>query len=98
MRIVEAVRKPLRVVRLRHQVSSLQLALDTAWENLGTLALGHRPFHPRLAAELPELSALQQQVGEKQGVADSLRRPKGAVRCSGRLRRSYRCYASASDG
>ena len=77
-RIVEAVKKPIRVARLRRQVSGLQQALDAAWEKLGTLALGHRPFHPHLRAELPELSALQQQVGAKQSMADSLRQTKGS--------------------
>ena len=77
-RIVEAFKKPIRVVRLRRQVSGLQQALDAAWEKLGTLALGHRPFQPYLRAELPELSALQQQVGEKQSMADSLRQTKGS--------------------
>ena len=47
-RIVEAFKKPIRVVRLRRQVGGLQQALDTAWEKLGTLALGHRPFQPYL--------------------------------------------------
>jgi hypothetical protein len=77
-RIVEAVKKPIRVVRVRRQVSGFQQALDAAWEKLGTLALGHRPFHPHLRAEVPELSALQQQVGEKQSMADSLRQTKGS--------------------
>jgi hypothetical protein len=77
-RLVEAVKRPIRVARLRRQVSGLQQALDAAWEKLGTLALGHRPFQPHLRAELPELSALQQQVGEKQSMADSLRQTKGS--------------------
>lgn len=77
-RIVEAVKRPIRVARLRRQVSGLQQALDAAWEKLGILALGHNPFRPYLLAEMPELSALQQQVGEKQSMADSLRQTKGS--------------------
>jgi len=77
-RIVEAVKKPIRVARLRRQVTGLQQALDAALEKLGTLALGHRPFHFYLSAEVPELSALQQQVGAKQSMADSLRHTKGS--------------------
>ena len=77
-RIVEAVKKPIHVARLRRQVSGLQQALDAAWEKLGMLAIGHRPFHPHLRTELPELSALQQQVGAKQSMADSLRQTKGS--------------------
>lgn len=76
--IVEAIKKPIRGARLRRQVSGLQQALDAAWENLGTLALGHRPFHPHLRAEMSELSALQRQVSEKQSMADSLRQAKGS--------------------
>jgi hypothetical protein len=76
--IAEAVKRPIRVARLRHQVSGLQQALDAAWEKLGMLAIGHRPFHSHLRAELPELSALQQQAGAKQSMADSLRQTKGS--------------------
>jgi hypothetical protein len=77
-RMVEALTRPIRVARLRRQVSGLQQALDAAWEKLGTLAIGHRPFQPQLRAELLELSALQQQVGEKQSMADSLRQTRGS--------------------
>ena len=77
-RFVEAVKKPIHAARLRRQVSGLQQALDAAWEKLGMLAIGHRPFHPHLRTELPELSALQQQVGAKQSMADSLRQIKGS--------------------
>ena len=56
----------------------MALALDAAWENLGILALAHQSFHPYLSTELPELSALQQQVGEKQAMVDSLRQTKGS--------------------
>jgi hypothetical protein len=76
--IAEAVKRPIRVARLRRQVSGLQQALDAAWEKLGTLALGHRPFHSHLSAEVPELSALQRQVNEKQSMADSLRHAVGS--------------------
>jgi len=64
----------------RRPESNLQvaLALDAAWENLGILALAHQSFHPYLSTELPELSALQQQVGEKQAMVDSLRQTKGS--------------------
>ena len=71
--VVEAIKKPIQLARLKRQVSGLQQALDAASEKLGMLALGYRPFHPHLCAEIPELSALQQQVGEKQSMADSLR-------------------------
>jgi hypothetical protein len=77
-RLVEAVKKPIHVAQLRRQVGGLQQALDAAWEKLGMLAIGHRSFHPHLRTELPELSALQRQVSEKQSMADSLRQAKGS--------------------
>ena len=97
--IVEAVKRPIHVARLRRRVSGLQQALDAAWEKLGTLALGHRPFHPHIRTEVPELSALQQQVrARKQSMADSLARPRGATPCSGTLRLSWRNCGAASGG
>ncbi len=77
MRGIDTTRKRFRALKLRYEVKNLQTALEGVWENLGTLVLTHRPSKVDVSAELAELSQVQDQLGQKQSTADSLRQAKG---------------------
>ena len=64
-------------VKLRHDVSSLWTAVNSQLENLGTLAITHRPPTVNISSEVAELSQIQRELSEHQVTIDSLRQGTG---------------------
>ena len=74
---VNAFRKKGAALKLQHEVTSLQTAVDGQLEILGTLLLTHRPPAVRIQAELAELSQIQDELARKETTIESLRQTKG---------------------
>ncbi len=74
---VDAFKRRTRTLKLRHEVSSLKRALESQLENLGTLALTHRPANVDISQQIAELSQLQRQLGEQEVTRDALRQGAG---------------------
>ncbi|MHC4178900.1 MAG: hypothetical protein ACYSWU_15415 [Planctomycetota bacterium] len=75
---VDRIKNRARALKLRHEVKNVHTALEGVWQKLGNLALTHRPSEVDLSGDLAELSEVQEQVGQKQATADSLRHTKGS--------------------
>ena len=75
---LETTKKRARALKLRHDMKNLTTALEEQRENLGKLALQHRPAEVNLEAELLELSKVQEELGQKQVTLESLRQTKGS--------------------
>lgn len=73
----DALKKRARALKLRHDVSSLWTAVNSQLENLGTLAITHRPPSVDMSSELSELSQVQRELAQRQVTADSLRQGAG---------------------
>ena len=58
-------------------MSSLWTALNSQLENLGTLAITHRPPTVDISSEVAELSQVQRELSERQVTIDSLRQGTG---------------------
>ena len=73
----DAVKKRARALKLRHDVSSLWTAVNSQLENLGTLAITHRPPTVDISSEVAELSQVQRELSQHQVTIDSLRQGAG---------------------
>ena len=73
----DAVKKRARAMKLRHDVSSLWTAVNSQLENLGTLAITHRPPSVDMSSEIAELSQVQRELAQHQVTMDSLRQGAG---------------------
>jgi hypothetical protein len=73
----DAVKKRARALKLRHDVSSLWTAMNSQLENLGTLAITHRPPSVDISSEVAELSQVQGELSQHQVTIASLRQGAG---------------------
>ena len=73
----DALKKRARALKLRHDVSSLWTAVNSQLENLGTLAITHRPPSVDMSSEIAELSQVQRELAQHQVTMDSLRQGAG---------------------
>ena len=73
----DAVKKRARAMKLRYDVSSLWTAMNSQLENLGTLAITHRPPTVDMSSEVAELSQVQRELSQHQVTIDSLRQGTG---------------------
>jgi hypothetical protein len=73
----DALKKRARALKLRHDVSSLWTAVNSQLENLGTLAITHRPPNVDMSSEIAELSQVQRELAQHQVTMDSLRQGAG---------------------
>jgi hypothetical protein len=76
-RALGAAKKRGLALKLGHEVKSLQMAIDTQLETLGTLTLTHRPPVVGMSGGVAELSQIQEELSRREITLESLRGTKG---------------------
>jgi hypothetical protein len=72
------VRQRARALQLQHQFKGIEGAVQGQLENLGALTLAQQPAQLDLAAEIAELSTLQDYLTKQQATLNSLQQTKGS--------------------